>query len=664
MLRPRIPRRHRLLAALAATSAAALAGGVSSPATRRPRPAAASTTPSPTSGRAASAPPSTSPTSATRSTAGPCAGRSPAGQTVTQLWNGAVTQSGAQVSRHGRRLQRRRSPPARTASFGFNGSVDRQQPGAGVVRAQRRGVHRRRAVEPAIDVRRPPRPPIHRHRRVAAPSPSPSTVDPPAGQRAGRLERLNRGLISVRSGSGNLVSWRLAGHRPGDGRLQRLPGRTKVNASPITGSTNYLDSGAAAGAAYTVRAVVNGAEQAGVGGGAAVRATATSTCRSRTPTAPCYAANDASVGDLDGDGQLEIVLKWDPPNAKDNSQSGVTEQRLRRRVPAQRHPAVADQPGPQHPRRRALHAVPGLRLRRRRQGRGRDEDGRRHRLRHRTGHRQRLRRLPQLLRLHPVSGPEYLTMFNGQTGAAMSTVNYVPPRGTVSSLGRQLRQPRRPVPGRHRVPGRAARPSLIMARGYYTRTVIVAWDFRNGALTRRWTFDSNVRRQRSTPGRATTSCPSPTSTATAGTRSSTARWPSTTTAQPLWNTGNGHGDALHVGDLDPAADPGLEVFKVDEDGTKPVVVDGRRAYRADPVDAPAATATTAAASPTTSGPAAPAPSRGRAADDSLRNAERRVAGPQARARRTSWPGGTATRSANCSTAPTSTSTAPPATPAC
>ncbi|WP_033443895.1 rhamnogalacturonan lyase family protein, partial [Saccharothrix sp. NRRL B-16314] len=34
-----------------------------------------------------------------------------------------------------------------------------------------------------------------------------------------------------------------------------------------------------------------------------------------------------------------------------------------------------------------------------------------------------------------LSGPEFLTMFNGQTGAAMSTVNYDPPRGTVSSWG-------------------------------------------------------------------------------------------------------------------------------------------------------------------------------------------------------------------------------------
>ena len=55
-----------------------------------------------------------------------------------------------------------------------------------------------------------------------------------------------------------------------------------------------------------------------------------------------------------------------------------------------------------------------------------------------------------------LTGPEYLTMFNGQTGAAMSTVNYDPPRGTVSAWGDTLRQPGRPVPGRHRLPGRPA----------------------------------------------------------------------------------------------------------------------------------------------------------------------------------------------------------------
>ena len=37
-----------------------------------------------------------------------------------------------------------------------------------------------------------------------------------------------------------------------------------------------------------------------------------------------YSPNDCSVGDVDGDGQYEIFVKWDPSNSKDNSQNGVT----------------------------------------------------------------------------------------------------------------------------------------------------------------------------------------------------------------------------------------------------------------------------------------------------------------------------------------------------
>ncbi len=37
-----------------------------------------------------------------------------------------------------------------------------------------------------------------------------------------------------------------------------------------------------------------------------------------------FSANDMSVGDLDGDGQLELIVKWYPSNAQDNSKSGYT----------------------------------------------------------------------------------------------------------------------------------------------------------------------------------------------------------------------------------------------------------------------------------------------------------------------------------------------------
>src|SRR5690606_39805143 len=34
------------------------------------------------------------------------------------------------------------------------------------------------------------------------------------------------------------------------------------------------------------------------------------------------------------------------------------------------------------------------------------------------------------------------------------------------------------------------RPSLIMARGYYAKTAVAAYDFRDGELAMRWLFDT------------------------------------------------------------------------------------------------------------------------------------------------------------------------------
>ena len=89
-----------------------------------------------------------------------------------------------------------------------------------------------------------------------------------------------------------------------------------------------------------------------------------------------------------------------------------------------------------------------------------------------------------------LTGPEYLTVFSGLTGAELSTVNYNPGRGTVSAWGDSYgnRVDRflactAYLDGLH--------PSIVMCRGYYTRVVLTAWDFKNGALTQRWIYDSN-----------------------------------------------------------------------------------------------------------------------------------------------------------------------------
>ncbi|AQZ68633.1 Predicted rhamnogalacturonan lyase in rhamnose utilization cluster [[Actinomadura] parvosata subsp. kistnae] len=397
---------------------------------------------------------------------------------------------------------------------------------------------------------------------------APAQAAPPTKQ----MEDLDRGVISVRSGSGNLVSWRLLGTDPDGVAFNLYRGSTRI-ASNLTASTNYLDNGAAADASYTVRAVVNGAEQAAspaslrFTGGTYLDVPIQPPSGGTTPdgVAYTYSANDASVGDLDGDGQYEIVLKWDPSNAKDNSQSGYTGNvyvdayrlngtrlwriDLGRNIRGGAHYTqfqVYDYDGDGRAEV-AMKTADGTR-----DGAGTVIGNSGADYRNSSG--------------YVLSGPEYLTMFNGLTGAAMSTVSYDPPRGTVSSWGDSYgNRVDRFLAGTAYLDGE--RPSLIMARGYYTRSVIAAWDFRNGTLTKRWTFDSNAAGSQYA-GQGSHSL-------SVGDIDQDGRDEIVYGAMAvndngtgMWSTRTGHGDAQHLGDFDPAR-AGLEYFKVSESTSQP-----------------------------------------------------------------------------------------------
>ncbi|MFI1992916.1 rhamnogalacturonan lyase [Actinoplanes sp. NPDC020271] len=390
------------------------------------------------------------------------------------------------------------------------------------------------------------------------------------------VDNLDRGLISLRTPTGNFLSWRLLQSDPAGVAFNVYRGSTKVNAAPITKGTNFTDSGAPAGSTYTVKPLINGVETAALKAATPTAALAAAyqdvpiqiPAGGTTPdgVAYTYSANDASVGDLDGDGSYEIILKWDPSNSKDNSQSGYT------------GPVIID-----------AYKLSGTRLWRLNLGKNiragahytqfqvfdYDGDGKAEVVmktadgtvdgtgavigsssadyRNSSG--------------YVLSGPEYLTVFNGQTGKAMATADYVVPRGTVSSWGDSYgNRVDRFLAGTAYLNG--SYPSIIMARGYYTRSVIVAWDYRNGALTRKWTFDSNS----STNGSAWTG--------QGNHQLSIADVDNDgkdeilygamavdDNGSGLWVNGQGHGDAYHVGDLIPSR-AGLEVFKVDEGTTK------------------------------------------------------------------------------------------------
>jgi hypothetical protein len=397
---------------------------------------------------------------------------------------------------------------------------------------------------------------------------APAQAAPPTKQ----MEDLDRGLISVRSGSGNLVSWRLLGTDPDGVSFNVYRGSTRV-ATGLTTSTNFLDNGAAADASYTVRAVSGGAEQAAspvslrFTGGSYLDVPIQPPSGGTTPdgVAYTYSANDASVGDVDGDGQYEIVLKWDPSNAKDNSQSGYTGNvfvdayrlngtrlwriDLGRNIRAGAHYTqfqVYDYDGDGRAEV-AMKTADGTR-----DGAGTLIGSSSADYRNSSG--------------YVLSGPEYLTMFSGLSGAALSTVSYDPPRGTVSSWGDSYgNRVDRFLAGTAYLDGE--RPSLIMARGYYTRSVIAAWDFRNGALTKRWTFDSNsAGSQYAGQGSHSLSVGD----VDADGRDEIVYGAMTVNdnGTGLWSTRTGHGDAQHLGDFDSAR-AGLEYFKVSESTSQP-----------------------------------------------------------------------------------------------
>ena len=396
----------------------------------------------------------------------------------------------------------------------------------------------------------------------------------PAADRTATTENLNRGLVSIRSGGGNFLSWRLLKSDPAGTAFNVYRGSTKLNSAPVTAGTDFTDAGAPAGAMYTVRPVLNGVETLAAAAAPAQTLAAAQDVPIQVPaggTTPdgvayTYSANDASVGDLDGDGSYEIVLKWDPSNAKDNSQSGYTGNvfvdayklngtrlwriDLGRNIRAGAHYTqfqVFDYDGDGKAEVVMKTADAS------KDGTGVVIGNASADYRNSSG--------------YILSGPEFLTVFNGQTGKAMATADFVPPRGTVSSWGDSYgNRVDRFLAGTAYVDG--SRPSIIMARGYYTRSVISAWDFRNGALTRRWTFDSNS----STNGSAWTGQGNhqlSIADVDADGRDEIlyGAMAIDDNGAGLWVNGQGHGDAYHVGDLIPSRS-GLEVFKVDEGTTK------------------------------------------------------------------------------------------------
>ncbi|MBC8138444.1 MAG: rhamnogalacturonan lyase [Fibrella sp.] len=400
-----------------------------------------------------------------------------------------------------------------------------------------------------------------------------------------QVEALGRGVVALRQADGRVfVGWRLLGT---DARsiafnLYRATDSgkpAKVNSTPLTGATHFVDAGAVAGKRhiYTVRSVLNGKEaKEGVADrGYTLPANASPekpylSIPLQTPEG--CTPNDISVGDLDGDGEYELIVKQEM-KPRDNSQSGVTGSTkleayklngtllwridLGRNIREGAHYTqflVFDMDGDGRSEivcKTADGTVDGA-------GKPigdpnadwRNTEGR------------------------ILKGPEYLTVFDGLSGKALATTPYIPSRhpGKQDPTSDEMKSIWGDGYG-NRIDRFLAcvayldgvHPSIVMCRGYYTRTVLAAWDWRDGKLTHRWTFDSGDE----TPGNTAYSGQGNHNLSVGDVDGDGkdeivyGQMCVDDNGKGLYSTGLGHGDALHLSDIDPSR-PGMEVFGIQE----------------------------------------------------------------------------------------------------
>jgi rhamnogalacturonan endolyase len=403
-----------------------------------------------------------------------------------------------------------------------------------------------------------------------------------------QMEKLDRGLVAIKTDDQAVfVSWRLFKEDPEDlaFNLYRKNGIgeiTKVNKEPIQKVTWYKDESfdTSQSNSWFVKSL-NGNNESDEKGSFTIAA--------ESPVRPYfsiplqkpegYAPNDLSVGDLDGDGQYEIVVHQ-VGRSRDNSQRGITDSPIFQAYKLDGTFLWEINLGKNI--REGAHytqfMVYDL------DGDGKAEfacktaDGTTDALGNVIGEPSKdWRDLDEESNTYGkiLSGPEYLTVFDGNTGKALHTVDYIPGRGNIGAWGGIGGNGGNDNSG-NRVDRFTAciayldgkHPSLVMGRGYYGRTVLAAFDFKNGQLQSRWVFDS---KDENNPysGMGNHGLSVADVDFDGKDEIIFGAMVVDDTGEGLYSTGFRHGDALHVSDLDPST-PDLEVFGIHEieDGTK------------------------------------------------------------------------------------------------
>jgi len=409
---------------------------------------------------------------------------------------------------------------------------------------------------------------------------TPLSKEPEPG--AYHVEKLDRGVVAANTNKGILISWRTLGTDDSNTRYEVFKnGQTPpIFTSSYGQATNYLDSSGTTSDWYTVD-VYQGdtcteyacfatqlySFNSGTSGAYMdVLFTAPADMTMPDGTTCSYSVNDCSVGDIDGDGVYEIFVKWDPSNSQDNSKDGYTGNvfidcykldgtrvwriDLGRNIRAGAHYTqflVYDFDNDNCAEmicKTADATVDG-------QGNVIGSAS--------ADYRSSAGRI--------LTGPEYITLFDGKTGKALDTQNYDPARGTVGDWGDTYgnRVDRFTATVAYLQPDKA---SAVFGRGYYTRSVIAAWDVENHKLVKRWTFDTGYSASAAGYGDGNHHILAADCDSDGKQEIVVGSAVVDDNGKLLYTTGLAHGDAIHIGDFD-LDNPGLEIFQCLEDESHP-----------------------------------------------------------------------------------------------
>jgi len=415
-----------------------------------------------------------------------------------------------------------------------------------------------------------------------------------------QMEYLDRGVVAVKVSNGVFLSWRFLGTDDLSTGFNIYRDDKLITATPMTDRTNYLDAGGTLTSVYKVVPICNGVPCGEASGSVTPWANQYKTIQLNRPkggiTAPnqtgsvgktpdasypngqpySYSPNDCSVGDLDGDGVYEIVVKWDPSNSQDNSYYGITGNvyidaykldgtqlwriDLGRNIRAGAHYTqflVYDFDGDGLAElicKTAPGTVDGL---------GNDVimvgDNPKADYRNFTYSATSGSNMLGTVQ----TGPEYLTLFDGKTGAELHTVKYNPLRGKVSDWGDSYaNRSDRFLSCVAYLDG--VRPSAVFCRGYYQKTTLTTYNVVNKSLVQRWYYDSGTVAGVGAYGQGNHNLSVADVDADGKDEIIYGACAFDDDGKLLYRTGLGHGDAMHLSDIDPD-NPGLEVWVVHED---------------------------------------------------------------------------------------------------